>query len=100
KNSLDNFISYHESKEKLFLSYQIVSFSLGVSKDFHLFSGEELVSIDEVSTLRKRLKKSMLNTVPFFIYCDKKELSKDIKKDLKELLFDVFERNREWSCST
>jgi len=34
--------------------------------------------------------------VPFFIYCDKKELSKEIKKDLKELLFDVFERNREW----
>ncbi|WP_228283379.1 HD domain-containing protein [Arcobacter sp. FWKO B] len=96
KNSLDNFVSYHESKEKLFLSYQIVSFSLGISKDFHLFSGEELVSIDEVSTLRKRLKKSMLNTVPFFIYCDKKELSKEIKKDLKELLFDVFERNREW----
>ncbi|MDY0328275.1 MAG: hypothetical protein RBR07_08520 [Arcobacteraceae bacterium] len=100
KNSLDNFVAYYESKDKLFLSYQIVSFNLGISKDFHLFSGEELVSIDEVSTLRKRLKKSMLNTVPFFIYCNQKELTSKMKDDLKELLFDVFERNREWSCST
>jgi hypothetical protein len=97
KNSLDNFVAYYESKDKLFLSYQIVSFKLGVSKDFYLFSGEELVSIDEVSTLRKRLKKSMLNTVPFFIYCNQKELTSQMKEDLKHLLIDVFEKNREWN---
>ncbi len=96
KNSLDNFIAHYESKGDVFLSYQIVSFKLGVSKDFYLFSGPDLVSIDEVSTLRKRLKKSMLNTVPFFIYSSKKELSKEMKRDLKEILISVFEKNKEW----
>ncbi|MDD5372822.1 MAG: hypothetical protein PHO62_05290 [Sulfurimonas sp.] len=97
KNSLESFISYHEAKNNaLFLSYQIVSFNLGVSKDFSLFSGKNLVAIDEVSTLRKRLKKSMLNTVPFFIYCNKKELDSKITESLKEILISVFEKNMEW----
>lgn len=96
KCSLDHFISYHESKANLFLSYQIVSFTLGVSKNFYLFGESGLISIDEISTLRKRLKKSMLNTVPFFIYSSKKELNKEMKKDLKEILICVFEKNKIW----
>ncbi len=97
KNSLQNFVLHHEAKNSsLFLSYQIVSFNLGISKDFTLFSGKNLVPIDEVSTLRKRLKKSMLNTVPFFIYCNKSELSTEIKESLKEILISVFEKNMEW----
>ena len=96
KRSLDHFISYHESKANLFLSYQIVSFTLGVSKNFYLFGESGLISIDEISTLRKRLKKSMLNTVPFFIYSSKKELNKEMKKDLKEILICVFEKNKVW----
>lgn len=97
KNSLQNFVLHHEAQSRgLFLSYQIVSFNLGISKDFALFSGKNLVAIDEVSTLRKRLKKSMLNTVPFFIYCNKKELSSEIRVSLKEILISVFEKNMEW----
>lgn len=97
KNSLQNFVLHHEAQSRgLFLSYQIVSFNLGISKDFALFSGKNLVAIDEVSTLRKRLKKSMLNTVPFFIYCNKKELSPEIRVSLKEILISVFEKNMEW----
>jgi hypothetical protein len=97
KDSLQNFVLHHEAKNSgLFLSYQIVSFNLGISKDFALFSGKNLVAIDEVSTLRKRLKKSMLNTVPFFIYCNKKELSSEIIESLKEILIAVFEKNMEW----
>ncbi|MDQ1264378.1 MAG: uncharacterized protein QG559_1379 [Campylobacterota bacterium] len=91
KNALDNFIALYEKKNKnLFFSYQIVSFKLGVSKDFCLFNNESLVTIDEISTLRKRLKKSMQNTVPFFLYCNQKELSEPMREDLKEILISVF----------
>ena len=97
KNSLDSFVSYYESQNSgLFISYQIVSFNLGLSKDFYLFSSKGLVALDEVSTLRKRLKKSMLNTVPFFIYCNKEELNCDMKTELKNLLISVFDKNSEW----
>jgi len=93
KKALDEFISLYEAQnENLFFSYQIVSFNLGVSKDFCLFDTKELVTIDEVSTLRKRLKKSMLNTVPFFLYCNKDELSQKMKDDLKEILLSVFKK--------
>ena len=98
KESLDGLVSYYESKkEGLFLSYQIVSFNLGVSKNFYLLGLNDLVALDEVSTLRKRLKKSMLNTVPFFIYCNKETLDEDMKRDLKELLISVFEKDKKFN---
>lgn len=91
KKELNSFIKKYEAINKdLYLSYQIVSFKLGVSKDFYLYNGSTLIAIDEVSTLRKRLKKSMLNTVPFFLYCNQKELSKDMIEDLKTILTTVF----------
>lgn len=93
KKALDRFIAFYESQNRdLFFAYQIVSFKLGVSKDFCLFSGKNLVAIDEISTLRKRLKKSMLNTVPFFLYCNKDELSQEMREDLKEILITIFKK--------
>jgi len=97
KSSLQNFVTFYEKRDRnLFLSYQIVSFNLGISKDFSLSNGKNLIPIDEVSTLRKRLKKSMLNTVPFFIYCNKEELTEQMIESLREILISVFEKNVEW----
>jgi len=91
KNALDSFILTHErNSENTFISYQIVSFKLGIEKDFSLFDGEKLVLLDEVSTLRKRLKQSMGNTVPFYIYMNNEQMSVDMKKDLKDILVDTF----------
>ncbi len=74
----------------MFFSYQIVSFSLGIAKDFFLYDGEELINIDEISTLRKRLKHSMRNTVPFYLYSTKKDLTQEMKTGLRNILFDIF----------
>lgn len=91
---LDKFIAKWEAKEdNLYFSYQIVSFKLGIQKDFYLYDGEELINIDEISTLRKRLKYSMRNTVPFYIYSNKKILKQEMKDDLKSILFDIFEES-------
>lgn len=90
QSALDDFIKKYED-EDLFFAYQIVSFSLGISKDFYLYDGDELINIDEISTLRKRLKYSMRNTVPFYIYSNKKILSAKMKIDLKFMLFNIFE---------
>ncbi|RXK00244.1 hypothetical protein CRU98_03540 [Arcobacter sp. CECT 8986] len=88
---LDNFVKKWEiEKKEYFLTYQIVSFNLGVQKDFSLYDGEELINLDEVSTLRKRLKHSMLNTVPFYIYTDRKDLNEEMKSELKSILFEIF----------
>jgi len=89
QEALDAFILKFEKKNR-FISYQIVSFSLGVSKDFKLFDGENLIALDEVSTLRKRLKQSMSNTVPFFLYLNKKHISNTMKEELKKILVDIF----------
>ena len=50
----DEFIKSTKQIEDLFFSYQIVSFKLGIEKDFFLYDGEEH-NIDEISTW-KRLK--------------------------------------------
>ena len=92
QNELDKFIVKWENQENnLFFSYQIVSFKLGIQKDFYLYDGEELINIDEISTLRKRLKYSMRNTVPFYLYSNKKILNEEMKKDLRNILFNIFE---------
>ncbi|WP_228285332.1 HD domain-containing protein [Aliarcobacter lanthieri] len=90
QEELDNIIKKYEN-ENLFFAYQIVSFNLGIAKDFYLYDGDELIDIDEISTLRKRLKYSMRNTVPFYIYSNQKVLSDNIKIDLKAMLFKIFE---------
>ncbi|MGB5791664.1 hypothetical protein, partial [Poseidonibacter sp.] len=91
QKELDAFINKWENiNEDIFFTYQIVSFNLGIKKDFSLYDGGELINIDEVSTLRKRLKHSMSNTVPFYIYSNKKTLNEDIKVDLREILLKTF----------
>lgn len=90
--ALENFAKkWENTQEDLFFTYQIVSFKLGIEKDFYLYDGEELINIDEISTLRKRLKHSMRNTVPFYLYSNKKILNEQMKSDLKNILFDIFE---------
>jgi len=91
QNALDKFIKkWEKNDDKLFFAYQIVSFNLGIEKEFSFYDGGELINIDEISTLRKRLKQSMLNTVPFYIYSNKKNLNEEMKKELKEILFNIF----------
>jgi hypothetical protein len=91
QKALDCFVNKWEvEKKEAFLTYKIVSFSLGIEKDFCFYDGDELVNIDEVSTLRKRLKHSMRNTVPFYIYINKKYLNKQMKEELKSILFNIF----------
>lgn len=88
---LDEFTSNWEKKSKdTFFTYQVVSFSLGIEKEFALYDGNSLVSIDEISTVRKRLKHSMLNTVPFYIYTNKQAINAKMKEELKTILFDIF----------
>ena len=89
--ALSNFIEKYETNDdKLFLSYQIVSFSIGIDKEFTLYDGESLIKLDEISTLRKRLKQSMQNTVPFYIYCNQKLLNDNMKKELKQIVLETF----------
>ena len=91
QNLLDNFVlKYEKSNADTFIVYQVVSFKLGIAKDFILYDGKNIVKIDEVSTLRKRLKQSMSNTVPFFIYINKEEINEIMKKDLKDILLNTF----------
>jgi len=86
KEDLDDFVKYWQEKDtELFLTYQVVSLSRGISKDFSLYYGNNLISIDQISTLRKRLKKSMLNSVPFFLYTNKINICDEMKQDIKKL---------------
>jgi len=73
-----------------FYAYSIISLSIGIDKKFVLYDGFRSVSIDELSTVRKRLNTSRLNSVPFFIFSNKKQLPKKMIIELKEILFDVF----------
>ena len=92
ESKLDNFIKKWESSvDDTFFAYQTVSFKLGIEKEFLLYDGYELINLDEISTLRKRLKHSMRNTVPFYLYSNEKSLNKQMKEDLKTILFDIFE---------
>lgn len=86
KEDLDNLVKYWQEKDtELFLIYQVVSLSRGISKDFSLYDGNNLISIDQISTLRKRLKKSMLNSVPFFLYTNKINICDEMKQDIRNL---------------
>ncbi len=88
---LNNFIKKWENqKEELFFTYQTVSFKIGIQKDFSLYDCENLINLDEISTLRKRLKQSMRNTVPFYLYTNKKNMNEEMKEELKTLVLSVF----------
>ena len=89
QTALEEFILKWEDEE-MFFTYQIVSFKIGIEKEFSFYDTEELINIDEISTLRKRLKQSMLNTVPFYLYSNKKNLNLQMKKELKKILLEIF----------
>lgn len=89
--ALNQFVKkYERENEQDFFSYQIVSFNIGIDKEFSLYDGESLIQIDEISTLRKRLKQSMQNTVPFYLYSNKKQLTDEMKRELKSIVLDIF----------
>lgn len=89
--ALATFINNYEKKnDDLFLNYQIVSFDVGIQKDFTLYDGDSLIQLDEISTLRKRLKQSMQNTVPFYLYTNKADLSQSMKHELKIIVLNIF----------
>jgi uncharacterized protein len=67
-----------------------VSLNIGIDKDFSLYDGEQILKIDEVSTLRKRLKKSILNTVPFYLYSNTKDINQKMIDELNHILHEVF----------
>lgn len=90
KKSLSSLVKKYEN-ENSFFTYQIVSFNLGIQKDFKLYDSVNLISLDEVSTLRKRLKHSSLNSVPFYLYSNLDTLSKPMIKEIKALIFTIFE---------
>ena len=91
QNLLDLFIKkWEEKEEELFFTYQTVSFKIGIEKEFSLYDGENIINLDEISTLRKRLKQSMRNTVPFYIYTNKKNMNDEMKSELKKLILSVF----------
>ncbi len=77
-------------KEDEFYSYSIVSMSIGIDKNFLLYDGKKTLVIDEISTLRKRLKTSMANSVPFFIFSNKEKLSLEMRRETKKILFEIF----------
>lgn len=72
-------------QDNLFISYQMVHLNSGIDKDFSLFDGKKLRKIDEMSTIRKRIKQSILNTVPFYLYTNS-SLNKKQKLAIKEIL--------------
>jgi HD superfamily phosphohydrolase len=78
------------SKNSEFYAYSIISLSIGLEKNFLLYDGEKTVLIDEISTVRKRLKVSRANSVPFFIFSNQKELPIAMRDRLKEILFELF----------
>ena len=78
------------AKDDDFYTYSIVAMSIGIDKNFMLYDGKKSVPLDEVSTLNKRLKTSMSNSVPFFIFSNKKELPSAMREGLKLILFEVF----------
>ena len=89
ENHLSAFIDKH-NKANEFYAYSVVSLSIGIEEEFLLFDGKKCMNLDELSTLRKRLRTSRSNSVPFFIFSNKKYLTKNMKSELKNILFDVF----------
>jgi len=97
KSSLDNLVNVIQQRyTNVYLTYQIVHINIGIGSNFSLYDGEKLVQIDEVSTLRKRLKMSLINTVPFYLYSNDESLCDRIKEELLSLIQSVYVRNQVW----
>ena len=79
-----------DSANEGFYAYSIVSLSLGIESRFILFDGQKCLSLDEISTVRKRLATSLANTVPFFMYGTSKELPPSLRAKLKRIVIRTF----------
>jgi len=86
---LARFIDKYNKKNK-FYAYSIISMTIGIDKQFSLYDGQKSVTIDQLSTVRKRLTTSRANSVPFFIFSNEEQLTSEMKHELKEILFDLF----------
>jgi HD superfamily phosphohydrolase len=89
KQKLENFCIKYEREDRFF-TFQIVSLSIGIETNFLLFDGEKPIKIDVISTIRKRLKKSILNTVPFYLYSNKTILENEMIEDIRRILSECF----------
>ncbi len=89
EKALERLIEAH-AHDDTFYTYSIVSMSIGIDRGFRLYDGEQTLLLDELSTVRKRLKTSMSNSVPFYIFSNKRELPKSMRIALKGILFDLF----------
>ena len=89
QQKLESFCTKYE-KEDTFFTFQIVSLSIGIDTNFVLFDGIKPVKIDAISTIRKRLKKSILNTVPFYLYSNKTTLNQEMIEDIRKILSECF----------
>jgi HD superfamily phosphohydrolase len=89
QHKLENFCVKYE-KEDRFFTFQVVSLSIGIEANFLLFDGKNPIKVDLISTIRKRLKKSILNTVPFYLYSNKTILEKEMIEDIRKILSECF----------
>jgi len=86
---LRDVIARHEKEG--FFAYSIVSLSIGIEARFVMYDGEKALTLDEISTVRKRLATSLANTVPFFMYGTQKHLSDTMKRELKAVVGECFD---------
>ncbi len=86
---LSDTLRAYEANE-VFYAYSIVSLSIGIEKKFLLYDGDKVLKIDEISTVRKRLRTSLNNTVPFFLFTTQKELPVSLRKELKKIVILIF----------
>ncbi len=80
----------HYNKGEDYYAYSIVSLSIGIESKFLLYDGEKAVKIDEISTVRKRLKTSLSNSVPFFLFSNRKDLPQRLRTGLKAIVLELF----------
>lgn len=86
---LREFVERMEEKyPDIYLIYSLVDFSIGISESFSVTDGQKLVRLNKVSTIKERLTRSKVNTVPFFLHIVKNENFKeeDFKKELSSFI--------------
>lgn len=78
-------------KEKVYvLDTNVILQNIENRLRFYIVYGEKPIKIDAISTIRKRLKKSILNTVPFYLYSNKENISNEMIVEIKQILIDCF----------
>jgi hypothetical protein len=78
-------------EEEGFFTYSVVSLCVGIEERFVMYDGTRCVTLDEISTVRKRLSVSLANTVPFFMYGTQKKPPESMLRELKKIVEEIFE---------